>query len=586
MEIINKIVSRIYNSNLKVFIILALLVFGTYFQSLSFEFVALDDYDLIVNKQHILRDLKNLPLLFKTNLFMSESGVYYRPFVMISFMIDALIGGKNPFIYHFSNIFYHLIASFLLFIFLKNLINDRLKSFLFSLIFSVHPALSQAIVWIPGRNDSLLLIFLILSFILLIKSQNTSQEKRLLFRVISLVSFFFALLTKENAALILLFILFYLILLNEKEIDYKKVIRTFLVYLVPLLIYLLTRSIADVESPLSENLVLTPVDYIKGLINYFGKIFIPVNLSVLTFPENINPVYGIISLSIFIALSISGIHNLKLYVFGILWFLFFLLSGMIGLTGFTNFLDHRLYVPIVGIFISLIQLKFFDLIKSEIIIAALSIYIVALFYLNINHTKNFNDPLTFYKSAVETAPQSFFTHRGLANVYHRLSKYELAEKHYRKSIELNSSSAETYLNFGINFKKEGLIDSAEFYFLKAIKLNPQLESAYNNLGNLYLQKNLFDKSEFYLRQAIRLNPRYFETYNNLGVLYAKTGNDAQAYKYFKRSIEINPFFAEGYFNLAIYFFNKNQLDSSYYFYQKAIQNGFPERNILSDKWKR
>jgi len=586
MEIINKIVSRIYNSNLKVFIILALLVFGTYFQSLSFEFVALDDYDLIVNKQHILRDLKNLPLLFKTNLFMSESGVYYRPFVMMSFMIDALIGGKNPFIFHFSNIFYHLIASFLLFIFLKNLINDRLKSFLFSLIFSVHPALSQAIVWIPGRNDSLLLIFLNLSFILLIKSQNTSQKKRLLFRIISLVSFFFALLTKENAALILLFILFYLILLNEKEIDYKKVIRTFLVYLVPLLIYLLMRSTADVESPLSENLVLTPVDYIKGLINYFGKIFIPVNLSVLTFPENINPVYGIISLSIFIALSISGIHNLKLYVFGILWFLFFLLSGMIGLTGFTNFLDHRLYVPIVGIFISLIQLKFFDQIKSEIIIAALSIYIVALFYLNINHTKNFNDPLTFYKSAVETAPQSFFTHRGLANVYHRLSKYELAEKHYRNSIELNSRSAETYLNFGINFKKEGLIDSAEFYFLKAIKLNPQLETAYNNLGNLYLQKNLFDKSEFYLRQAIRLNPRYFEAYNNLGVLYAKTGNDAQAYKYFKRSIEINPFFAEGYFNLAIYFFNKNQLDSSYYFYQKAIQNGFPERNILSDKLKR
>jgi len=586
MERINKLTFKFLNSNSSILALLTFIIFTIYFQSLSFDFVALDDYDLIVSKQHILRETKNIPLLFKTNLFMSESGAYYRPVVMMSFMIDALIDGKNPFIYHLSNILYHLIASFLLFIFLKNLLNDYIKSFILSLIFAVHPALSQAIVWIPGRNDSLLFIFLSLTFIMLLRSQTATQKKKLLKLLISILSFFIALLTKENAVLILLFILFYLIFLIGGENDYKKIVGTFLLYIIPLAIYLLMRSTADVETPKSENLLISLTDYIKGLINYFGKVFIPVNLSMLTLPENINLVYGIISIVIFIVLSYAGIKELKIYAFGILWFLLFSISGMIGLTGFTNFLDHRLYVPIAGVFISLSQLKIFDRIKFEIALPLLIIYSSLMVYLNFNHAKNFSDPFAFYKSAVETAPQSFFAHRGLANVYHRLNNYELAEKHYRKSIELNSSSAETYLNLGINFKKKGLIDSAEFYFLKSIELNTKLVTAYNNLGNLYLQKNLYDKSELYLRQSIQLNPNYFEAYNNLGVLYAKKGNDLLAYKNFKRSVEINPFFAEGYFNLAIYFYNKNQIDSSYYFYQKAIQNGFPEKNILSDKLKR
>lgn len=586
MELINKIIFTLFKSNLRVFILLALIVFALYFKSLSFDFVALDDYDLIINKQHILRETKNIPLLFKTNLFMSESGAYYRPIVMMSFMVDALIGGKNPFVYHLSNVIYHLISCFLLFVFLKNLTANNLKSFILSLIFTIHPALSQAIVWIPGRNDSLLFIFLSLSFITMIKSHTTSQKKKLGLLIISLTSFLIALLTKENATLILLFITFYFIFLRDKEIDYKKIIRIFLLYSIPLIIYFSMRLTADVKSPETENLIISINDYFKGIINYFGKIFIPVNLSVLTLPENINLVYGIISILIFSVLSLAGIRDIKIYAFGILWFLLFSISGMIDLIGFTNFLDHRLYAPIVGVFISLSQIKIFDRLKSEIIFLAFIVYSTSLIYMNINHTINFKDELTFYKSAVETAPKSFFAHRGLANVYHRMKDYDLAEKHYRFSISLNPNSAETFLNLGINFKKKGMLDSAETYFIKSIELNPELKTAYNNLGNLYLQNNLLDKAEFYLRRAIQINPTYFEAYNNLGVLYAKTGNDLLAYSHFKRSIEINPFFAEGYFNLALYFFNKNQINSSYYFYQKAIQNGFPEKNILSDKLKR
>lgn len=585
-EKLKDLTNNISQSNLKVILILAFFVTGVYFQSLSFDFVALDDYDLIVNKQHILRDLKNIPYIFQTNLLISDSGVYYRPVVMLSFMIDALIGGKDPFMYHLSNIVYHLVASFLLFLLLKSLTENKFKSFLLSLIFSIHPAISQAVSWIPGRNDSLLSIFLNLSLIALIKSQSVDKNKKQALIILSLISFLISLLVKENALLLLLFILLYLIFLNNEKLSYVKILLIFLLYLIPVIIYFILRTKAEIKSLEIENLTISLTDYIKGLINYFGKIFLPINLSVLTLPENINLIYGISAFLIFALLSLRGINNLKLYVFGILWFLLFSISGMIGLIGFTNFLDHRLYVPIAGILISLSQMRIFDQLKLSIIFIVLSICLIFFVYLNLQHTKNFSDPLNFYESASKTSPESFFVHRGLANVYHRMNKYDLAEKHYRLSITLNPNSAETFLNFGINFKKKGMLDSAEFYFIKAIQKNPELSTAYNNLGNLYLQKNLLDRSELNLKQAIRINPNYFEAYNNLGVLYAKKKNDLLAYKYFRKSIDINPFFAEGYFNLALYFFNQNKIDSSSYYYQKAIQLGFPENNILKDKLKK
>ncbi len=578
-----RIITNLADSNFKVWFTLSFCVFAIYFHSLSFDFVALDDYDLIVNKQHILKEIRNLPLLFRTNLFMSESAVYYRPVVMLSFMLDALIGGKNPLVYHFSNVLYHLIASFLLFVLLKNLIGSRIKSFILSLLFSIHPALSQAVVWIPGRNDTILWIFLSISFITLIKSLVQNKIEKILFLTASLIAFFAALLTKENAPLYLFFVLFYLIFFKNEELDFRKVVQLFLLYIIPLLIYLKLRFTAEVKSPEAEVLIISSTDYIKGLINYFGKIFIPLNLSVITLPENINYIYGILSLVIFIIISAFGINNYKFYLFGILWFVFFSFSGMLGLTGFTNFLDYRLYVPIFGVFVALSQLRIFDRLNLPVIYFLLIIYFFVFSFLNFNHTKNFSDPLTFYKSAVEGAPRSFFTHRGLGNVYHRLNQYDLAEKHYRISISLNPNSAETFLNIGINFKKKGTLDSAEYYFIKSIQINPELATGHNNLGNLYLQKNLFDQSEFHLRKATKINPLYFEAYNNLGVLYAKRGIETQAYEYFKKSIEINPFFAEGYFNLALYFYNKNLIDSSVHYYQMAIKNGFPESNILREK---
>lgn len=577
---------KICHSKIKVFVGLAIVISLVYLQSFWFDFTGLDDFDLIVNKYHILSRIENLPQLFKTNLLISESGIYYRPLVSLSFMFDAIVGGKEALVYHISNVFYHITATFLFYLMLNLFLNNKILSFSFSLIFAVHPALTQAVVWIPGRNDTLLFIFLSLTLICyknFIDENTTSTSKRLLFLFLSIGSFFLALLTKENAFLILPFLILYDFVVASLDRNKLKRILILSVYTILLLIYIILRKRAETLEVDFERITIPIQDYLKGVVNYFGKAILPFDLRVITLPDGINIFLGLISIAMIGVFALQGIKNLKMFLFGLIWFVLFLISGTVGLIGFTNFLDHRLYVPIWGLFLSLSQFKIIDKLKDPTKIILVSFVFIVFVYINFNHSKKFKDPLTFYTSAVEESPNSFFTLRGLANVYHKMKDFEAAERYYKKSFELNPNSVETLTNLAINFSKKGELDSAEYYFLRAIKINPNNPNLLNNLGNLYLKKKKFPEAEYYLKKAVEVRQNYFEAFNNLGVLYAMTKKDTLSYFNFRNAIESNPFFAEGYFNLALLFYNWGRLDSSRFYYKKAIENGFPVENILTDK---
>src|SRR5437879_296672 len=69
-------------------------------------------------------------------------------------------------------------------------------AFLSALIFVVHPVLTQAVVWIPGRNDSLLAVFGLLSILCFIKYAEEGKLSQLLLHFLFLI---ISLLTKETA---------------------------------------------------------------------------------------------------------------------------------------------------------------------------------------------------------------------------------------------------------------------------------------------------------------------------------------------------------------------------------------------------
>jgi len=89
-----------------------------YIKSVGFQFTKFDDTDIILRHYDTIKDLKNIPLAFKSDFYLDTTGTsFYRPIPAISFMLDSQIGGEEPWIYHFSNLIIHIITTLVLFFF-------------------------------------------------------------------------------------------------------------------------------------------------------------------------------------------------------------------------------------------------------------------------------------------------------------------------------------------------------------------------------------------------------------------------------------------------------------------------------------
>ena len=146
---------------------LALAVVAVYGVSTHFSLTELDDSIFIRDFHLYNEDLTNLVTSFHRGLFDAVKDPYYRPLFMDSMILNYWLAdhGQELAKYHIVNLLLHLGSVFLLYGLFRKLAVKELHAFLLCLVFAVHPALSQAVAWIPGRNDLLLAIF-VFSFLI------------------------------------------------------------------------------------------------------------------------------------------------------------------------------------------------------------------------------------------------------------------------------------------------------------------------------------------------------------------------------------------------------------------------------------
>lgn len=135
---------RIFLHSWRPYVWLSALVVVVYGHTILFkEFTYLDDYYIIVDYYNLLTNPEHFIKAFQEDVFHNhQGGIFYRPLLTISFMIDANLGGTDPALYHLSNILYHLIATIILLLLLTELGLSKPFAFCSSLIFSIHPAMT------------------------------------------------------------------------------------------------------------------------------------------------------------------------------------------------------------------------------------------------------------------------------------------------------------------------------------------------------------------------------------------------------------------------------------------------------------
>lgn len=556
----NNLFNKLFLTSWRPFVWIALIILLIYSSSLSFQLTNLDDNLLTIENIDFLKDFTNIIKAYKIDAFNSQTigQNLYRPLLTVSFIIDTQFGQNTFFFYHLSNIIIHLLATFLLLIFLQKLRYSKKISFLFSIIFALHPLLTNAVVWLPARNDSLLTLFVLASFILLI---NFINNQKILSYLGHLLLFLFALFTKETAILLPVIYFIYIILIKKDKLFSLKYLWLGLGWLFSTIFWFFLRQ-AAVQAPditLWEMLKLIIMKS-PAILFYLGNIIFPFNLS--TYPTLLDAplIWGVITiLLVLILIKYSKNKRVNYLIFGLLWFFLFLVPTLA--IKVSPFFENRVYLPMIGFLIILLEIDFIKNIKfkNKISLIVICLVIIFLSTISLTYAQNYYNSENFWQKAVTSSPHSAVAHSQLGNVYMINNDLEKAKNEYLGSLELNTN---------------------EPMFL------PLIAGIHNNLGIIYAQKGQFDLAEREYQKSLATNSYYVDAYFNLGLLYLKENNMDEAARLWEKTVELNPNYLKAHNNLAIYYYQQNDLEKAIYHINQIQQRGgqlsTPLREILEE----
>lgn len=565
------------------YLIIFLVCFLLYVQILSFGLVQFDDHGFVLMaKDNLL--LSNIPEFFRHSVFWvlgdttQETDVFYRPLQNVIYAICNTIASEQPWIYHLFGLGFHAFASCLLLHFFMGLNFHYSVSFLFTLIYAVHPVLVQGVAWIAGIGDQLATIFILSSAIYFFRFVS-DRRKSIKHFLIHLAMYVCALFSKEITIMFILVCLFWYFFLARRE-NGKIVFVSFIIWIGIAAFYFFLRNEAIYSS--GTNLVVSAFESFKinGLLvlEYFEKIFFPYRLSPIPSREDAQYLIGGIILSIFVTLFIIRKRFTRTSLFGALWFVLFLFPSFIQQNPQAHFFafEHRLYLPLIGILIMMIELLNVKEIKFHSQVQKYSFLVLLLILSGISflHCRTFKDPHTFYDKALTSSPRSVIAYNGYGKFLLQEEKYAEAVEAFKNSYKYKSDDMQTTGKIAeIYMKNLQNPHEAIVWFKKTLDIAPNSIEATVSIGDVYwnLLRDTVNAVLWY-EKALKIDPKNEFALANLGMIYASMGEKEKARNFLSQSLESNSKNLVALKWMAIILFNDGKVSEAVYFLNKAYQN--------------
>jgi len=484
-----------------------------------------DDEEEIVNNK-IIHNWSNLSQIISGGTFNTGgtgalSGWFFRPARTLTLMINYSIWGPHAFGWHLIQVLFHLVNTILVFKILIRLLEKssykNLLAAILSLVFVVHSALSEAIVYIAAASEVMFTFCNLAAFYLLLKVEKTLSTWR---RAAGFgLLLFTAMLVKESAIIMVPIIILYLFLFRIKE--WQKWLSAMLVVFVGYFILRLVIIQTPIqplklsiisEAPLVHRLLTMP--YI--VFGYLKIIFFPSYLA-------ISQQHVVRSISInqfFLPLMLSGLFfglflyasfrfRSKIIFFGLAWF-------SLGLGPILNIFpldmtigERWLYSPFIGLIIAFAGL-FASLLakypKFLILISCLALMVPILGIRTIIRNLNWHDGLTLYSHDLRLNPDSFDIENNLGVELFRYGKIEEAKPHFERSLKLNPKWHFAMNNLGAVYQREGNYQKAEELYQSVLKQSDYY-LAYENLAYLILETSTLEETINFTKEAVAKFPQ-------------------------------------------------------------------------------
>lgn len=535
-----------------------------YANTLKNGFAYDDEFTIAYNV--LIKDIRNLPVLFQIEYLKLSGEISYRPIVTLTYFLDYAVFGLEPWGFHLSNVLLHAINGVLLYILLASL---NLPPLLGSLLFICHPVLTEPVNAISFREDLLVFFFYILSLNIYLLMRRSPSH---LFYAVSCLSYFFALLSKEMAATLPLIIYCYERGYCDAE---KERLRSFLSkrlwgYIVISLIYAYLRFFHFYNPEagnyprweVEERFLTVPWIF----LSYLKLILFPISLSAVYEVVPIkSPTFQFLISSLIITLFLYTVFAMRKreqgVVFGILFY-FITLAPVYNLFPIIHPLaDRYLYLPLAGIIIFTVSAIHHLSGRLEYRAAFLT-FLIAIFFifslLVIERNEVWKNDFSLWSDSIKKMPDSNLAHTNLGNVLADQGRFDDALKELKAALVLKSRYpiAQTHNELGYVYYRTGQIEAAEQAFYTALDLNPNYSTAYNNLGMIHMEQGRFDKAIQDFKSALRSGPFNPLFHFNLGTVYAKKGEIDSAIQQYQAFLRFKPDDFYGHYNLGIVYMRK------------------------------
>jgi len=527
-----------------------------YLPALQNDFVNWDDDKYVYENEHIrFLDFKLLKWSFGFHI------LNWHPLTLLSHSIDYALWGLNPIGHHLTNIIFHSVNTFLLFILLVYLLtNVRLAKSSFSetnyktatgniiaasvaaLLFGIHPIHVESVAWVAERKDVLSTFFVLLSLVFyskyVIKQETKKTNSQPLYYILSFVFFILALMSKPMAVT-LPFILIILDIYPFQRFSFKKVFRAHIklvIEKIPFVFFSLISTILTIMAQHSggaiTSLKVYPLSFrvfvaIRGLSFYLEKMILPIGLSPFyPLPKypSLQSLENIISIILVFVISIFCIWTWKQgqKIYMTIWVFYVVtLLPVIGIIqlGEQAAADRYSYMPSIGPFF-LIGLGIsyawknhysperLTFLGKKIILFMLILIFLTLSILTLKQIKIWNNSITLWSYELERYPDFWLAYYNRAHAYTNLGYYQKALKDLDKAIQYNPKYAQTYYIHAIDYIGLGDYQQALKDLDKAIQYNPQFAQAYYVRANVYIKLENYQKALKDLDKVIELKSEY------------------------------------------------------------------------------
>ncbi len=487
------------------------------------------DDELLIRSNYALRSWKNAALAFARPLY--KFPLYYRPLQILSYRIDYVFWGSNPFGYHLTNLVLHLINMGSVYGLLLLLSRRRTLAFAGACLFGIHPVMTEPVNYLSSRSDLLVGLFTLLTYLFYLRADVKEKPCRAL----SLASFTLALLSKESAIAIPFALLAYA--LSREQRPFSKILPYFAI---GALFLILKQAVVPLQT--TRPFLTQPLLALPGLFFlYLSAVAFPLNIyksihiSTALFADP--PIFAgaIACLLVFVYLLKKTSRANALVALGLGWFSvhlapFLAMALFSAKEGIAPFSYAWLYIP--GIGICLAAAVFFEALLlryPRFHYAAKALFSVVLTLLSV---------ATLRQNALWAGTDRDF----------------FLDTITRKP-QMNPS--EIYVIEGSDALQRGDEVRAEAMFLRALKINPEDKVALANLGALNYRRGRLEKALGYFNRCLSLSPDSVEMRYDIGLICLKQGNKKAAAEEFRKVVAADPFHVDAHYNLAILYAQEN-----------------------------